>query len=197
LVDKVFTVVSITPYTSIIETKKFKIKLSNPETGEIYYDYDPQFEHLWKFQFVGDFTLPKDFYCRKIEIKGDKFTGDTTFMTPAASGFSFIKVKKGNSSTIYLRKNEPGSTLNVGKKGVILLLQNNKRIEKPNEELDVKASSYGSGWVYTAFFELSDTDIKLLTENEITDSRLYIYDGAVREGDGKEIIEYLKCLLDK
>jgi predicted secreted protein len=197
LVDKIFKVVSITPYKDIIQKDKFKIKLNNTETGDIYFDYDPRYEHQWHFQFVGDFTIPKDFYCRNIEIIADKFTGDTTYMTQAASGFSFIKVKKGKSSTIYLKKNEPGSTLNLSKKGVILLLENNKRLEKPDADLDVKASSYGSGYVYTAFFELTENDIKLLTENAITDSRLYIYDGKVRDGDGKRIIEFLKCIVDK
>lgn len=196
LVDKVFKVVSITPYKDIIERDKYKIKLNNPETGDIYFDYDPRYEHQWHFQFVGNFQLPADFYCRNIEVKGDKFTGDTTYMTPAASGFSFMKVKKGKNVTIYMNKNEPGSTLNVGKKGIILLLENNKRLEKPDIELDVKAGS-GSSYVYSAFFELTEADIKLLTENAITDSRLYIYDGKVRDGDGKKIMEYLKCLLDK
>jgi hypothetical protein len=197
LVDKTFKVVNITPYKDIIQREKYKIKLNNPEIGDIYFDYDPSFEHKWYFQFVGDFKLPNDFYCRNIEIRADKFTGDTTFMTPAASGFSFIKVKKGKTSTIYLNKNEPGSTLNVGKKGVILLLENNQRIEKPEAKLDVRLSSIGSSYIYTAFLELTDADIKLLTENTITDSRLYIYDGRVSEADGKKIIEFLKCLLDK
>lgn len=197
LIEKTFKVVSITPYTDLIDNKKFKIKLSNPETGDIYYDYDPRYEHRWHFQFVGDFKLPSDFYCRNIDVKGDKFTGDTTYITPASSGFSFIKVKKEKSVTIYMSKNEPGSTLNVGKKGLILLLENNKRIEKPDAELNVKTSSYGSSYIYSAFVELTDSDIKLLTENAITDNRLYIYDGKVREGDGKKIMEYLKCLLEK
>lgn len=197
LVDKVFMVVSITPYTDIIQRNKYKIKLSNPETGDIYYDYDPQFEHQWHFQFVGEFTLPKDFYCRNIEMTADKFTGDTTYVTPAASGFTFIKKKKEKSEIIYLSKNEPGSTLNVGEKGFILLLENGKRIEKPDAKLDVKTSKYGSGYIYNVFVRLTESDISLLTQNAITDARLYIYDGTVKPDDGKIIIEYLKCLLTK
>ena len=127
----------------------------------------------------------------------DKFIGDTTYMTPYASGFSFVKKKKGKSETIYLAKNEPGSTLNVGKKGLIILLENGKRIDKPNAELDVKASTYGSGYVYSVLAELTADDVNLLLNNLITDSRLYIYDGTTNKEDAKTLIEYLKCIKDK
>lgn len=197
LVDKVFKVVSIEPYTDIIDNKKFKIRLSNPETGDIYYDYDPRYKHQWNFEFVGDFKIPEGFFCREIEMIADKFTGDTTYLTPYASGFRFIKKKKGKNETIYLAKNQPGSTLNVNEKGLIILLENGKRIEKPNAVLDVKPSSYGSGYVYSVFEELNSTDIDLLLNNLITDSRLYIYDGTTSKDDAKILIEYLKCITNK
>lgn len=197
LVDKIFKVVEIQPYTDIINQKKYRIKLNNTETGDIYFDYDPRYKHQWNFEFVGDYKIPEGFFCRNIEMIADKFTGDTTYMTPYASGFSFIKKKKGKSEIIYLAKNQPGSTLNVNDKGFIILFENGKKIEKPNAKLDVKPSSYGSGYVYSVFEELTTDDIDLLLNNLITDSRLYIYDGTTNKEDAKTLIEYLKCVKDK
>ena len=196
LVNKIFDVVDIVPY-NYYSNNKYKIKLSNIETGIVYFDYDPRYEFKWPFKFVGNFTIPKNFYCNKIEMLADKFTGDTTYTSPAASGFTFMKIKKGKSTVVYMSKNQPGGTLNVGEKGLILLLQNGKRIEKPDVKLDVTASKYGSGYIYNAFVQLDENDISLLTKNAITDSRLYIYDGTVSQIDGEKIIEYLKCIVAK
>lgn len=192
LVDKVFKVASIARYKDDIDREKFKLKLRNSETGDIYFDYDPKHETKWHFQILGEINLSKDFFCRDVQIKSDKFTGDTTYTTKPNDGITFIKVKKLSSTSIYLSINQIGSTLNVGQKGLILLLENNKRIEKPEVELSTKSTAYGSGWVYNAFVELTQGDIKLLTENAITDDRLYIYDGQVKSG--KMLMEYLKCL---
>ncbi len=197
LVNKIFKVVEIHPYTDNINQKKYKIKLSNTETGNIYFDYDPRYKHNWNFEFVGDYKVPDGFFCRGIEMIVDKFTGDTTYITPFASGFSFVKVIRAGNKTIYIRKNQPGNSLNVNEKGLILLLENGKRIEKSEAIIDVKPSSYGSGYVYSVFEELTYADIELLLNNLITDSRLYIYDGTTNKEDAKTLVEYLKCIKDK
>ena len=197
LVDKIFKVVEIQPYTDILNQRKYTLKLTNTETGDIYFDYDPRYKHLWNFHFVGEHKIPEGFFCRNIEMIADKFKGDTTYMTPYASGFSFIKKKKGKDEIIYLSKNQPGSTLNVNEKGLIVLLENGKRLDKPSAKLKVKSSSYGSGYVYSAFEILTPSDIDLLLNNLITDSRLYIYDGETNKEDAKTLVEYLKCIKDK
>jgi len=196
LVDKVFDVLSIEKYTDLIGDNKYRITIRNSEIGQLYYDYNPRYAHTWNFEFIGDFTLPDNFYCRDITVKGDKFTGDTTYRTPYSGGFAFTKVSKGGKSVIYMSRNIIGSTLNIGEKGAIFLLENNQRIEKPNTPIDVERSKYGSGYIYSAFFELTTSDIKLLLENNITDTRLYIYDDSTKEENAKLIREYLKCLVD-
>ncbi len=192
LVGKVFKVISYEPYKNLIGKDKFKLKIENAETGILYFDYDPRFEHSFPFEVIGGLTLPADFYCKKIKIETDKFTGETKSNTDYSEGISILKVEKDKTITIYLSINTTGSTLNVGKEGLILLLENNKRIEKPEARIDAKVNTSGKGYVYNAFVRLTPEDIKLLKENNITDARLYIYDSIIKKGF--KIKEYLKCL---
>jgi len=194
LVDKIFTVSSVEPYIDIIGNNKYKLKIENTEIGILYFDYDPKYEFNFPFKVIGGLTLPEGFYCNGITTKIDKFTGDTTYTTEVSEGTTFIKVKNGNKSVIYLSKNQPGNTLNVKEKGFYLLLKNGFKIEKPDAPIDVEANDSG-GWVYNAFVILNENDLKLLTTNEITDDRLYIYDGTIKYG--KTLMEYLKCIIAK
>lgn len=194
LVGKILKVKNIIPYTSSLGAEKFKLVLFSDETDEIFYDYDPKYEHQWNFEIIGDLNLPKDFFCREIKMNVDKFTNDTTYSTKASDGIIFYKMKKGENIFYFLSSNLVGSTLNLREKGLILLFENNKRIDKPDVILDVESSS-GSGWVYRAFVRLTNEDISLITNNVITDKRHYIYDASVK--NGKTLSEYLKCLLLK
>jgi hypothetical protein len=192
LVGKVFKVLSAEPYKNIIGTEKYKLKIENAETGIIYFDYSPKYEHSFPFEVIGGLDLPEDFYCKNIETTTDKFDGKTTSRSDYSEGIAFIKVVKDNSSKIYMTVNEIGSTINVGKKGLILLLENGKKIDRPNAKLDTKVNKGGRGYVYSAFIELTQAEIKLIIENKITDNRLYIYDGVIKNGE--KLSEYLKCL---
>lgn len=191
LVDKVFKVISYEPYKNIIGTDKYKLKIENSETGVIYFDYDPKYDFKFPFEVVGGLTLPEGFYCKNIQQNTDKFTGEIKSTTDYSEGISFIKVVKDKTTKIYISVNEAGSTVNVGKKGLILLLENNKRIEKPEAPIDVKVNSSG-GYTYSAFVELNVNDLALLKENKITDDRLYVYDGTIKNGE--KLKEYVKCL---
>jgi hypothetical protein len=192
LVNKVFKVKNIIPYTGALGIEKFKLVLFSEETDEIYYDYDPRYEHKWKFEIQGELNLPKDFFCKDIEMTIDKFTTDTTYSSKAKDGITFIKVKKNGQESYYLSSNLIGNTLNIGEKGFILLFENNKKMEKPDVILDVQSASLGSGWIYRAFVRLSQDDINILTTNIITDKRHFIYDESVK--NGKLLVEYLRCL---
>lgn len=194
LSGKNFKVTSVEPYDKY-GSKKFKIKLESETNGTYYYDYDPRFSHSYYLKVEGGLTLPEGIFCEEIKIDTDKFTGEIRRTTPPASGVTFTKVVAAGKTTIYMQINEIGSTLNVGKKGLILLLENGKRIEKPEEKVDAEVNKYGSGYIYSVFTTLTESDIKLLCENVITDNRLYIYDGTINKEDGNKIKEYLKCLI--
>jgi len=195
LVGKTFKVLGYEPYKTTIGKDQFKIKIENTEIGILYYDYDPAIpDFIFPFEVVGGLELPPDFYCKDIEISYDKFTGETNYETDTSLGIMFKKVEKDGKSTIYLYVRVVGETLNMGEKGVILLLENKKRIERPDEPIDVRARSdrYSNNYAYTVFMELTTEEINLLKENNITDIRLYIYDREVK--NGSRFKEYLKCL---
>lgn len=193
LVGKEFKVIKIYDQKAILPSnkgKKFVLELQSDELGTVYYDYNSEYDHDFELEVVGGLELPEGFYCKDITTTTDKFTGESRSTTEYSEGILLMKTVKDGSSKIYLKINEPGSTLNVGKKGLILLLENGKKIERPNAKIDVEVNS--GSYVYSAFIELTDSEIKLLKENAITDNRLYIYDGTIKKG--KKIIEYLKCL---
>jgi hypothetical protein len=95
--------------------------------------------------------------------------------------------------SIFLSVKVNGSTVNVSKKGLNLLFEDGTKLTKADANIDTKVSS-GSGYIYSAFIQLTEAEIKLLTEKNITDTRVYIYDGTVDEDSAKKIRAYLKCL---
>lgn len=194
IVGKTFKVMEVSPYEKYGATK-FKIKLESAENGTYYYDYDPKYDHEYILDVIGGLELPADIYCADITTETDKFTSEIKSTSPYSEGVSFIKVNKDGKSKIYLAINETGSTVAVGKTGLTLLLENGKRIEKPSAPINAKVNSGytgATGYVFSAFVELNAEDIKLLTENAITDNRLYIYDGTIK--NGKKLQAYLNCL---
>lgn len=176
--------------------KEFAIELHNEEIGTVYYKYNAKYEHDFELEVVGGIDFPEGYFCQQITEEKDKFEDKITYYTPIESGFSFMKVITAGDTAIYLSVREYGSTLNVGEKGLYLLLSNGEKISRPNAELDTDVSSTGSGYTYSAFILLKKEEIQLLKEHLITDNRLYIYDGTVKEGSAKKIQEYLKCLTE-
>lgn len=190
LVGKIFKVIEILPYKTILGKDEFKLLIENNETGKLYFKYDPEFDANYPFEVIGGLKFPEDFYCKKITKTVDKFTGKTEYNTNSG-GIFFLKVVKGKISKIYLSINQPGATLTIGKKGLTILLENNKKIEKPNA--DIKANSNGSGGYYNStFVELTLAEINLLKVNNMTDLRLYVNDSEVE--NGTKYKELLKCL---
>lgn len=189
---KVLEILEIVPKYSF-SGKEYAIELENPEIGKIFYKYDPRYEHSFELEVVDGLDFPKDFFCSKIEHQKDKFEDKETFFSPYASGISFMKVINKGVTTIYLSVRVNGSTPNVGKKGLNILFEDGTKLTKPDADIDVKVSS-GSGYIYSAFIQLSQSEIKLLIDKNITDKRTYIYDGTVDNESAKKIREYLKCL---
>lgn len=76
----------------------------------------------------------------------------------------------------------------------MILFEDGTKFTKPEASIDTEVSS-GSGYIYSAFIQLTQAEIKLLTEKNITDTRVYIYDGNINKDSSKKIKEYLKCLI--
>lgn len=193
LIGRVFTVESVIPYTDIINNKRYKLKINNKDIGYLYYDYSPKYQHNFPFEVIGGLTPPDDFYCKYIETRNDKFTNEITYYSPIIDGVQFERIVNSSAKErFYLYLEVYGSTLNVGTKDIIILLENNKRIVK---SANINPSSYDGVWQYTSLIILNAEDIKLLKENKITDFRLYIYDKTVKEGD--KIQQFLNCVINK
>jgi len=184
-----FKVVKITP---IEFSSDYILELSAKNGETIYFKYSSMYEHLFPFKFLS--KVSKEIYCSRINVTNDKFDGTSRSSTPYVGGAKFIKYVDGEKTTIYFTINETGSTLNVNKKGLILLFQGSEKIEFPDANIDVEASS--SGYVYSAFVTLSKEHIDVFLNNKITDNRLYVYDGSFKEEDAELLINYLSCLVE-
>lgn len=195
LENKIFKVISYEPYTNSIGTNKFKLLIENEETGQIYFDYSSEFEHSFPFEVIGGLDFPEGYLCKYIEETKDKFDNKITYRSPFPAPIEFIKVKNKEQVFTFMRISVYGSTVNLGKTGVIILLENGEKIEKSDAKIDTDVSNYGKGYDYSAFITLTDEDIMKLKSNLITDVRLYIYDRSIK--DGVILKEYLKCISDK
>jgi hypothetical protein len=194
LAGKVFKLISFEPYTDATGTEKFKLKIENSETGVVFYNYDPRFEHLFAFEVVGGIEYPEDYFCKNIVESRDKFSGEFSYSSPFST-IEFNKLIKGNTARTQMSLRVFGDRLVLNTKGITILLENGFRIEKPDVKIIVSAIKSTSGYTYSAFFDLTENDIKLLSANMITDYRLYMFDGV--PASGKLLMEYLKCLSNK
>lgn len=133
-------------------------------------------------------------YSDLMEYNIDAFTDKKTYSSPILAPIHFRKVKNGDKVTTYMRISTVGITSNVGKKGVIILLNDKSKIKKPEADIDIRVNQNGSGYIYSAFFSLTKEEIEQLTQKEITAFRLYIYDKFLTESDAFKYKEYLKCI---
>ncbi|MGN6618222.1 MAG: hypothetical protein ACTHJ5_13695 [Ilyomonas sp.] len=171
---------------------KYVMKLHNDKTGDVYYLYSSN-GIQFPFEVVGGY--PEGYFCKAVVKKEDKFTGETTIMNPPVDGIMFFKIMKKDSVNYYMRIETGDEALTKNRKGVILLLENDMRIDKPELDVNVEVKSGLSGayYLYGADVPLTDNDIRLLTENAITDIRLDIHDRSIY--DGNQLKEYAKCVL--
>jgi hypothetical protein len=195
LENKIFKVLSYESYTNIIGKKEFKLQIENDETGILYFDYSSEYEKSFPFEVIGGLVFPKEFLCKYIEEIKDKFTEKITYKTPFSEPISFIRVKDKQQINTFMSITVFGSTVSVGKTGVIILFDNGKKIEKPDAEIDTKVSISGKGYDYSAFLSLSEEEIELLKNYIISDVRLYVYDSNIK--NGIKLKEYLKCISEK
>lgn len=186
LVSKKFKVIDIIDFQRYGE-RKYKLKLENPKIGILYYDYDPNLKLIYPFVF----SKETNEYCFQLTRTIDKFNGDVTIDTPLLNSISYTKVISKKISKIYMSVRQKGATLNVGEYGLSILFSNGKKLTKPSAKISVDVGS--DGWNYSVFISLLPADIKLLSENIITDVKLYIYDGFIT--NGSELKELLSCII--
>jgi hypothetical protein len=178
----------------IIDNSKFDvgyywIKLTDGKET-LYISYNVKSDYKFPFTVIGGLKLPADFYCDYVTERTDKFKGEIIF-TGKLEAISFLKVKKEAGAKYYMSINAPLDN-KVGKKGVIVLLTGNKRIEKPNLEFQILGDQNKH---YNATFELSLKELNLLIDNTITDTRVGTYDSEIE--NGVQLKGILDCLITK
>ena len=130
--------------------------------------------------------------CSNVNVKIDKFDGDTTYTTPTVDGIQFMKFRLNGKFVISAILERLGYTVASGS-GCVILLEGGKKIERKNLKINLEAVR--GGVMYTAILPLSDTDIELLLKNKITDFRLYVFEKSVIQAD--QIIKDFNCLVSK
>jgi len=192
IVDKVYELNEKKSYKTYND---YILQLKNDEIGIVYYRYDPTNSNIFELELINNALLPNEVYCNEIKIKKDKFEDIETHITPFnIDGISFLKSISNNKKDYFINIRVNGSTLNVGEKGVYILLENGKKILKPNEKIDVDVNKNSTGWEYSAFINLNNEEITLLKSSRITDVKLFIYEKEISLKNGLLTQEYLKCI---
>jgi hypothetical protein len=177
-------------------------KLRDIETLELIYFlyYYRNCTSGYGFPFETKKNFDDYYFCgdikKEVDDFSDKITYDGDVISESGNYNSILKVVNGSDEVYYLSLRVDGSTVNVGEKGVILLLEDKTKINLPNEDVECKVSSDGSSYEYSSFIRLSDEHIRILKTKEIDKIRLYIYDYDFNKFSSLKFKEYLNCLLN-
>lgn len=161
--------------------------LKDEEGNSVYFLYDSKIATRFPFQAAEPIVFPEEFYCSKIDVKKDKFTDKTTKYSPLLEPVSFVK-----ENGYFISLEAYGAIAVVNGTGLILLLSNGQKINK-KVKIDVEVDSSGQ-FRYTAFTQLTQADISLLTKYTIDDFKLHIFENK-QLLNGEAYKQYLKCLI--
>lgn len=132
--------------------------------------------------------------CDKIIHQYDKFENREFYFTPTIEGIDFTKVKTNDITEIYMSVSVNSHTLNIGKKGAYILLENGVKIIKLEEKIGVSVDK--NMYKNNTIFKLDKNDITLLTNYNITDIKVGIFDKEINISSSQTNSEFLKCLLN-
>jgi hypothetical protein len=165
---------------------------------KIYYPYNAS---AYNFPFlVSNFKFDLTLLCLQINKNIDDFTKEITFNTPRIENVRIapmIIYKTIKNGKVYydLSLTTYGSTVNIGKTGIIILLDDGTKINKPTIKIDVNAKS--DGFEYRAYVRLTEAEVKLLATKQINKFRLYIYDKEVDSFFAEKFLHYVNCIIGK
>jgi hypothetical protein len=164
----------------------------------IYFRYDTKYAtSTYGFPFLTSVQLGDEYFCDKIQILKDDFTGEITTQTPLDlySKEYFYKISNGTDTFYYLGLESNGSTVTIDGKGVIILFEDGTKFEKLAEEIDVKVGK--TDYIYSCFISLTKDEAKLFASKKISKYRLYIYDTIEDKFASERFMKYVKCILNK
>lgn len=173
---------------------------SSAET--IYYRYDKWDVSITKLDYfpfiVTKSGLDEGNLCEAIERRKDDFTGEINLNTPVIgnNGLSPViiyKTIKGSSVNYRLSLNTIGSTANVDGKGATILFDDGSKLEFATD-IDVDVNE--SGFKYSTYVVLNDTQLNVFKSKQVKKFRLYIYDKTVESDFAEKFLTYLSCLIE-
>ena len=133
-------------------------------------------------------------FCDDIKETKDQFTDEVTYSSPLLDVISFSKVL-AKTDTFYFASLRAHASTGAFGKGVIILLEDGQKIEKP-ARVDITYESVSEGYMATAFIRLTSADLSKLSISKIKAFRLYIFDREdIARADAYR--EYVKCLVSK
>lgn len=139
--------------------------------------------------------------CQNVEVEKDDMTDQLTINIKGLNHIDLFKIIEKGETRYYLSLTTTGSTVNVSEKGVILLLSDNSKIVKPDTEINVEVEMghyYGNyDYEYSAFFRISELELKQIIENPIKKFRLFIYDKDISDEKRTFYSETMKCIMTK
>lgn len=194
LADKVFKVVSYEPYNSY-GTRKYKIQIENPDTGKLYYNYNPKFSSGFPFEVIGGLNYPEGYFCDLIKEVESSVENSRAYEFPMADGLQVIAYKWNDKRQTVL----VSITLPTEKKfdsdaivrGIELTLENGQKIVREDEILRLVDNSAGTT-ALTKIISLPESDIELLTMHKIVKVKLNKFEETYK--DGLTLQEYIKCV---
>lgn len=143
--------------------------------------------------------------CNNVSIVKNKFTDEVSMYTSYNSTQDFIskttyfypsftKVIKSGKFSYFLSLETHGSIPVVdGRKVYIIFSDGTKWVR--DVQVDIEVPSVGSHYIYSAWIELNDSDIKIFKSKTITDYRLDIFEDFINDELGNKLKTEFNCLL--
>ena len=169
LVGRIFKVVNIEKYDSYGDIA-YKLKLEDTLNKKIlFYKHSPRYPDTHQLEIVSTINYPGDFYCDYLtEVKG-AYKGEADFKSKA--GYITVVKSIKDKITTYKMDIEARSDYDSKlKKGVIITLENNKKIVKPNAVVLTELNY--PFYDFTSNFALTKEDLALLMDNKIISYKL-------------------------
>ena len=132
-----------------------------------------------------------DALCPEIDNEYDASSGQTTYFTPYDNPIYIKKLVNEGKEAYRMTINVVGPSNQVGK-GVVIRLQRNYTISKPDVVTEVYQDVNGNH-VHYATFTLNKNDISMLKNYLITNYEVYMYTGG-ESANNMKYQAYMYCL---
>ncbi len=196
LANRFFKVESVTAYNDVYGNTDYIIRLNDTISKEqVYYKYNKFSESQKKYYFevVGGLKYPTDFYCDFLTEVTDKRTGEHKIIASISEGLHVIKIRKGKNVTYNLEVVTVEQVISM-LRGITLLLDDGRKLEKPDAEV-LMAASKKDNINYIASVEITTAELAMLTQSKVVSGKISKFEKKYTEGE--KFKEMLKCLMRK